>query len=78
MSDHASSTGSVPGHHDRTLGPVILAGYAADLALHVAAHSLKRVLEIAAGTALVAGTGWSMAIGPLSRSGHAASPIPIG
>ncbi len=49
----ADFTGSVPGHYDRDLGPVIFDGYAADLARRVAAHNPKRVLEIAAGTGLV-------------------------
>ena len=53
MSDHANFTGSVPEHYDRNLGPVIFAGYAADLARRVAAHNPQQVLEIAAGTGFV-------------------------
>ena len=53
MSDHANFTGSVPGHYDQGMGPVIFVGYAADLARRVAAHKPSRVLETAAGTGFV-------------------------
>lgn len=53
MSDHTGFTGSVPGHYDRDLGPVVFAGYAAGLARRVAACNPKRVLETAARTGLV-------------------------
>lgn len=51
--DSASFTGSIPEHYDAGLGPVIFAGYAADLARRVAAAAPRSVLETAAGTGIV-------------------------
>jgi ubiquinone/menaquinone biosynthesis C-methylase UbiE len=45
--------GSIPAIYDRYLGPLIFAGYAADLAQRVAAATPCRVLETAAGTGMV-------------------------
>ena len=49
----AEFIGSIPEHYDRGLGPVIFAGYAADIARRAAAAAPKRVLETAAGTGIV-------------------------
>jgi len=46
--------GSIPALYDRYLGPLIFAEYAADLAKRAAALQPARVLEIAAGTGIVA------------------------
>ena len=46
-------TGSIPAIYDRYLGPLIFAGYAADLAQRVAAAASAHVLETAAGTGMV-------------------------
>jgi SAM-dependent methyltransferase len=51
--DAASFTGSIPQYYDQGLGPVIFAGYAADLAERVVAGRPARVLETAAGTGIV-------------------------
>jgi SAM-dependent methyltransferase len=51
--DVASFTGSIPQYYDQGLGPVIFAGYAADIAQRVAAGRPARVLETAAGTGIV-------------------------
>ena len=54
MSQDASSfVGSIPDFYDRCLGPNIFVDYADDIATRVAAHSPKRVLELAAGTGIV-------------------------
>ncbi len=55
MTDQASSSfvGDIPGHYDQELGPVLFAGFAADMAARVAAPAPARVLEIAAGTGIV-------------------------
>ena len=45
--------GSIPAIYERYLGPLIFAGYAADLARRVAAAVPRRVLETAAGTGMV-------------------------
>ena len=45
--------GSIPALYDRYLGPLIFAGYAADLAARAAALRPTRVLETAAGTGIV-------------------------
>jgi len=52
-SDAANFVGSVPEHYDHSLGPIIFADYAVDLALRAAACSPARVLETAAGTGIV-------------------------
>jgi SAM-dependent methyltransferase len=49
----ASFTGSIPEHYDSGLGPILFAGYAADLARRTARLSPARVLETAAGTGIV-------------------------
>ena len=51
----ATSTfgGSVPEHYDEKLGPVLFAGYAADIARRAAALKPGNVLELAAGTGIV-------------------------
>lgn len=51
--DAASFTGSIPQYYDQGLGPVIFAGYAADIAQRAAAGNPARVLETAAGTGIV-------------------------
>ncbi|MFT4584091.1 MAG: SAM-dependent methyltransferase [Gammaproteobacteria bacterium] len=45
--------GSIPENYDRSLGPHIFAGYAADLAQRVVALTPGSVLELAAGTGIV-------------------------
>lgn len=45
--------GSVPEHYDAELGPVLFAGYAADIAGRAAALKPGNVLELAAGTGIV-------------------------
>lgn len=51
--DVASFIGSIPGHYDQSLGPLIFADYASDIAQRVAACRPARVLEIAAGTGIL-------------------------
>lgn len=51
--DLSSFVGSIPEFYDRHLGPNIFVDYADDIAKRVAAHSPKRVLELAAGTGIV-------------------------
>jgi len=46
-------TGTIPDHYERSLGPVIFSGYAADLARRAADPLPARVLETAAGTGIV-------------------------
>jgi SAM-dependent methyltransferase len=53
MSDAAGFTGSIPQHYDQGLGPILFAGYAADIARRAAAGNPARVLETAAGTGIV-------------------------
>lgn len=50
---NASFTGDIPRHYDTGLGPVIFAGYAAEMARRAAAGSPSRVLETACGTGIV-------------------------
>ena len=52
-SDAARFTGSIPEHYDRSLGPIIFADFAADIARRTAACKPARVLETAAGTGIV-------------------------
>ncbi|MCA6115855.1 class I SAM-dependent methyltransferase [Bradyrhizobium sp. WSM 1738] len=52
-SDAAGFTGDIPQHYDQGLGPIIFAGYAADIARRTAASHPMRVLETAAGTGIV-------------------------
>ena len=52
-SDAASFTGSIPEHYERSLGPIIFADFAADIACRTAACKPARVLETAAGTGIV-------------------------
>ena len=49
----ADFSGDIPGNYDSGMGPVIFAGYAADMARRVASRSPARVLETAAGTGIV-------------------------
>ena len=59
-------TGSIPENYDRYMVPLIFEPYAADLARRAAALSPSAVLEIAAGTGVVA-----RALAPkLSPSAH--------
>jgi ubiquinone/menaquinone biosynthesis C-methylase UbiE len=51
--DTTSFVGSNPEHYDSGLGPVIFVDYAEDIARRAAALKPKRVLETAAGTAIV-------------------------
>jgi ubiquinone/menaquinone biosynthesis C-methylase UbiE len=48
--------GSIPALYDRYLGPLIFAGYAADMARRIAVGSPRRVLETAAGTGILTRT----------------------
>ncbi len=50
---NASFTGDIPQHYDAGLGPVIFAGYAAEMSRRVAAGATSRVLETACGTGIV-------------------------
>jgi SAM-dependent methyltransferase len=50
---NASFTGNIPQHYDTGLGPVIFAGYAAEMATRAAAGTTSRVLETACGTGIV-------------------------
>jgi SAM-dependent methyltransferase len=49
----ADFSGNIPENYDSGMGPVIFAGYAADMARRVAAGQPARVLETAAGTGIV-------------------------
>ena len=51
--DVAGFVGSIPQHYDQSLGPLIFADYAVDIARRVAACKPARVLEIAAGTGIL-------------------------
>jgi ubiquinone/menaquinone biosynthesis C-methylase UbiE len=51
--DVAGFIGSIPQHYDQSLGPLIFADYAADIARRVAACKPARVLETAAGTGIL-------------------------
>ena len=53
MSGNAGFTGVIPHIYDHGLGPVLFAGYAAEMARRVAALGPANVLEIAAGTGIV-------------------------
>jgi hypothetical protein len=50
--DVARFIGSIPQHYDQSLGPLIFADYATDIARRVAACKPARVLETAAGTGI--------------------------
>ncbi len=52
-SDASNFIGSIPEDYDRSLGPIIFADYAADIARRTAACGPARVLETAAGTGIV-------------------------
>lgn len=55
MSDEvAGFTGTIPDQYDRGLGPVIFVDYAQEMARRAVEHGPRRVLEIAAGTGIVA------------------------
>jgi ubiquinone/menaquinone biosynthesis C-methylase UbiE len=49
----ADFSGSIPQNYDSGMGPIIFAGYAADMARRTAAGSPSRVLETASGTGIV-------------------------
>jgi SAM-dependent methyltransferase len=51
--NHADFSGDIPQHYDRGLGPIIFAGYAADIAKRAATGAPSRVLETAAGSGIV-------------------------
>ncbi|WP_183868837.1 hypothetical protein [Rhizobium sp. BK313] len=51
--DSARFVGDVPQHYDTSLGPIIFADYASDIAERTAAFKPGRVLETAAGTGIV-------------------------
>lgn len=54
MSENAAGfTGNIPEHYDRGLGPVIFAGYAAEMARRAASGPVNRLLETACGTGIV-------------------------
>ena len=54
MSDNSTSfSGDIPSNYDRDLGPIIFAGYAADMAARVASSAPQAVLETAAGSGIV-------------------------
>lgn len=46
-------TGSIPEYYDRSLGPILFAFYAQDMAARAAAAAANDVLELAAGTGIV-------------------------
>jgi SAM-dependent methyltransferase len=49
----ADFSGNRPQNYDSGLGPIIFAGYAADIAQRIASHAPSRVLETASGTGIV-------------------------
>jgi ubiquinone/menaquinone biosynthesis C-methylase UbiE len=49
----ADFSGDIPRNYDQGLGPVIFAGYAADIAHRAASAAPSRVLETASGTGIV-------------------------
>jgi len=54
MADSASAfSGDIPRNYDRDLGPIIFAGYAADMAQRVASGGAQTVLETASGSGIV-------------------------
>jgi SAM-dependent methyltransferase len=54
MSGHlADFSGDIPQNYDNGMGPIIFAGYAADIARRIASHTPSRVLETASGTGIV-------------------------
>src|SRR5215472_7402351 len=53
---YVGNLGEIPHYYDRDLGPVILAGYAVDMAQRAVSGSAQSVLETAAGTGIVTRT----------------------
>ena len=53
MEQHASFTGRIPEVYDRSLGPLLFAPYAADIAERARVLKAESILEIAAGTGIV-------------------------
>jgi ubiquinone/menaquinone biosynthesis C-methylase UbiE len=49
----ADFSGNIPQNYDSGMGPIIFAGYAADVAQRIASHAPSNVLETAAGTGVV-------------------------
>ena len=49
----ADFSGNIPQNYDSGMGPIIFAGYAADVAQRIASHSPSSVLETASGTGVV-------------------------
>jgi ubiquinone/menaquinone biosynthesis C-methylase UbiE len=61
VSDQASSfTGNIPEHYDRSLGPILFADFASDIARRVASLAPQRVLELAAGTGIATRRLWDL------------------
>jgi ubiquinone/menaquinone biosynthesis C-methylase UbiE len=54
MNDNSTGfSGDIPSNYDRDLGPIIFAGYAADMAQRVVSDRAQTVLETAAGSGIV-------------------------
>ena len=49
----ADFSGNIPQNYDSGMGPIIFAGYAADIAQRIASHAPSSVLETASGTGIV-------------------------
>ena len=49
----ADFSGNIPQNYDSGMGPIIFAGYAADIAQRIASHTPSSVLETASGTGIV-------------------------
>ena len=49
----ADFSGNIPQNYDIGMGPIIFAGYAADIAQRIASHAPSSVLETASGTGIV-------------------------
>ncbi len=49
----ADFSGNIPQNYDNGMGPIIFAGYAADIAQRIASHAPSSVLETASGTGIV-------------------------
>jgi SAM-dependent methyltransferase len=53
MSGNRGDCDNIPQNYDRGLGPIIFAGYAADIAQRITSHAPSSVLETASGTGIV-------------------------
>jgi hypothetical protein len=54
----ADFSGNIPQNYDSGMGPIIFAGYAADIAQRIASHAPSSVLETASGTGVVTRCRW--------------------